>query len=142
MNNKYNLLGTCGHWFVLGKGFTAYAQKDASVVGDDEVRCLRANLGYKFSTRAPLTVSFAVCYVRKTDLAADGTVRQNIKNPSRRRFATRDEANQHGSRFAERKAKGSDVAGSAGHVGFYVIETYDPVNAEINWKTGLTNAKA
>lgn len=141
MNKNYNLLGSNGYWFVKGQGFTARTQKDASVVGNDDITCL-TNLGFVFTAKAPLVVSFAVCYVRKDDLNANGTVRPNAKNPSRRRFATRDEAHQHGSRFAERKAQGSNVPGSAGHVGFYVIETNDPVNATINWKTGLTNPLA
>lgn len=141
MNNKYNLIGSNGYWFVKGDGFKAASQNDASIVTDADISCL-TNLGFVFKAKAPLVTSFAVCYVRKDDLNANGTVRPNAKNPSRRRFATRDEAHQHGSRFAVRKAKGSDVEGSAGHVGFYVIETNDPVNATINWKTGLTNPLA
>lgn len=83
--------------------------------------------------------SWAVCYIRGGDLNDDGSIKLNTNNPSRRRFGSRCEAIVHGSRFAIRKAKGSTTAGSAGHVGFWVIETTDPVNAAINPETGLTN---
>ena len=73
--------------------------------------------------------SFAVSFIRPADLAADGGVRPNKNNPSKRRFKTREEADQHGSRFVE----------SLGHLGFYVTEVREPVNAWVNWETGLTN---
>jgi len=88
---------------------------------------------------APVTKSFAVGYIRKGDLNTDRSIKSNTNNPSRRRFATQKEAMQHGSRFAERKAKGSRTPGSAGHIGYYLIETNDPVNSSVNPVTGLTN---
>ena len=84
-------------------------------------------------------VSYAVCYVRKGDLNTDGSIKQNSKNPSRRRFASLSEAIAHGSRFSHRKANAGDEPGTAGHVGFWVVGTTDPVNATVNPLTGLTN---
>lgn len=86
--------------------------------------------------------SWAVCYVRKDDLNTDGSIKTNSKNPSRRRFATREEAIAHGSRFSHRKASAGDTPGSAGHVGFWIVGTSDPVNATVNPLTGLTNPVA
>lgn len=88
---------------------------------------------------APVTKSWAVGYIRKGDLNTDRSIKSNTNNPSRRRFATQKEAMQHGSRFDQRKAKGSRIPGSAGHIGYYLIETNDPVNASVNPATGLTN---
>lgn len=142
MNKKYKLQSVRnGYWFVKGQGYTGYNKAAASVLTQDEVNAV-AKAGFEPFYQFEAVVSYAVSYIRKGDLNDNGTVKANANNPSRRRFATRDEAIQHGSRFAERKAQGSDVPGSAGHIGFYVIETSDPVNAEINWKTGLTNPKA
>lgn len=142
MNKQFNVKSNLnGYYFVLGAGFTAYSVANASKLTEEQIACVR-NLGYNNFTVVPVKVSFAVSYIRNVDLNGDGTVKANAKNPSKRRFATRDEAIQHGSRFATRKAKGSDVAGSAGHIGYYVIETSDAVNAVINWKTGLTNPLA
>jgi hypothetical protein len=140
MNKMFNVKSNYnGYYFVTGAGFTAYSPDKASKLTAEQVGCLK-NLGYNNFTVVEVKTSFAVSYIRQGDLNADGvTVKPNVKNPSKRRFATRDEAMQHGSRFAVRKAKGSDVEGSAGHIGYYVIETSDPVNAVINWKTGLTN---
>ncbi len=94
-----------------------------------------------------LVTSYAVVYIRKGEgerlLKGLGKNPANPNagqvDPSKRRFATRDEADQHGSRFRSRKANANDADGSAGHEGFFVVETSDPVNAKINWKTGLTN---
>lgn len=72
--------------------------------------------------------SFAVSFIRKSDVG-DGGVRPNRNNPSTRRFKTLDEANHHGVRFAKIE----------GHIGHYVTETYDPVNAFVNKVTGKTN---
>jgi len=88
---------------------------------------------------APAQKSWAVGYIRSGDLNTDRSIKSNTNNPSRRRFATKGEAMQHGSRFAERKAKGSRVVGSAGHIGYYLIETNDPVNASVNPATGKSN---
>lgn len=133
-----------GLFFVEGSGFSASTIKTATQLcsgnAAETQACLkRAGLGESTVVNVPNDVSYAVNYVRLGDIRLDGSVQRNDKNPSRRRFATRKETNQHASRFAVRKAKGSDVAGSAGHIGAYVIETTDPVNATINWATGLTN---
>jgi hypothetical protein len=140
MNKLFNVKSNLnGYYFVLGSGFSAYSVKQASKLTKEQIECVK-NTGYSNFSVIEVQTSFAVSYIRNVDLNADGvTVKPNVKNPSKRRFATRDEAIQHGSRFAVRKAKGSDVEGSAGHIGYYVIETSDPVNATINWKTGLTN---
>jgi len=109
------------------------------------VACLK-NVGIVGSVEE-LVTSYAVVYIRKGEgerlLKGLGKNPANPNagqvDPSKRRFATRDEADQHGSRFRTRKANASDAEGSAGHEGFFVVETSDPVNAKINWKTGLTN---
>lgn len=134
--NKYVKNNTNQRWFVQGSGFTASRREEASAIGCEQVNAL-ATLGFDITVSS--SESFAVCYVRKEDLYDDGSVGDNDKNPSPRRFATEDEARIHGSRFHVRKAKGSNVPGSAGHVGFYVIKTEDPVNAKVNPETGLTN---
>lgn len=134
---KKYLLKKNGFYFVLGSGFSTSYKAKASQLTDAQVECA-AGLGY-VGTKELAIASFAVNYVRDTDLDANGNVQPNKKNPSKRRFATKDEAIQHGSRFGERRAKAGDKAGTAGHIGFYVTETTDPVNAVINWKTGLTN---
>lgn len=132
--------------FVEGKGFPSFSYDSQHAVfatlaeAQTKLACLKS-AGYSAAAiENPKVITFAVGYIRKSDLNPDGSVKSNSKNPSRRRFATADERDQHGSRFAERKAKGSDVPGSAGHIGWYGIETTDPVNATINWKTGLTNS--
>ncbi len=147
MNKLFYLKGSrTGRYFVLGSGFTASTKTSASKLTEAQVIAARA-LGFEPSVTENVSVSFAVNYIRKGDVTwirkGDvtwaGTVLPNVRNPSKRRFATREEANQHGSRFAVRRAKGSNVDGSAGHVGFYVTESSDPVNASVNWSTGLTN---
>jgi hypothetical protein len=88
----------------------------------------------------PANKSFGVCYLRKADLVAGkptADALNNPLNPSRRRFATEAEADKHGSRFRERKASYGAAPGSAGHIGFYTIETNDPVNSVIS-STGKT----
>jgi hypothetical protein len=139
MQKKYKLQSkVSGFWFVKGQGYISSLEA-ASALTVNEIEAIRA-AGFEPFKAIEVVTSFAVSYVRVPDLNDDGSIKDNVKNPSRRRFATRDEAIQHGSRFSVRKAKGSDVEGSAGHIGYYVIETSDPVNATINWKTGLTNA--
>lgn len=140
MNKKYNLKSNkSGKWFVKGDGYTGATQKNASALTDAEVAAVIAAGFEPFAKVAALKVSFAVAYVRDTDL--DGTtVKPNKRNPSKRRFATKDEAIQHGTQFGRLRKAAGDAEGTAGHVGFYVIETNDDVNASINWKTGLTNA--
>lgn len=128
-------------YFVAGSGFTGRDVKSATQLTQAEVegvqQCSR-NMGLENSVPFAVSTSWAVNYIRNTDIV-NGVVQPNCKNPSRRRFATKDEAVQHGSRFGERRKNAGDAAGTAGHVGFYVTESNDPVNAEINWKTGLTN---
>ncbi len=135
---------------VSGKGFTATKASDASKFSESEVECklaCAADLGYSVTKVEVQDSSWGVTYIRKGYLGTDGKITQKAPDrnkgeidPSKRRFATRKEAIQHGSRFAERRATKGDQPGTAGHIGFYVAETNDPVNAEINWTTGLTNA--
>ena len=142
MNKKYYLKGKdTGKFFVLGKGFVAPTKAEASQLTDAQVASAKS-LGFEPSDAVEVASSWAVNYIRTGDLAGDGSIAANKRNPSKRRFATKDEAVQHGSRFQERRKKAGDEPGSAGHIGFYVTESSDPVNAEINWKTGLTNPKA
>lgn len=93
-------------------------------------------------------VSFAVVYIRKGEGVnllnglSKGSVDANKGqvDPSKRRFATFGEAKQHGSRFNLRKAKADDKEGSAGHEGYFIVETFDPVNSVVNFASGLTNS--
>lgn len=140
MSKKYVLVNPASGWYlVVNKGFVGTLSA-ASRLTEDEAngaaKCA-GQFGIECSLKE-LSVSYGVSYVRPGDLK-DGKVDFNTLNPSRRRFATREEANIHGRRFDVRKAKKSKVVGSAGHIGFYVIETSDPVNAAINPATGLTN---
>jgi len=133
---------TSGKFFVQGSGFIACTIKTATPytanAAVDMQNCLR-NAGVESSTTVaiPATKSFAVFYVRPQDLNADNSVKQNALSPSKWRFATRAEANTHGKRFDERVKRASKVG--MGHVGFFVAETNDPVNASINPATGKTN---
>lgn len=143
MNSKYIVKNiVSGLFFLAGSGFVA-DQKTATVMSEDKLTVVLGaayDMGINAEAVDAPNVSFGVNYIRQGDVNADGSISANKRNPSKRRFATRDEANQHGSRFGERKAKAGDAAGTAGHIGYWVSETNDPVNAEINWKTGLTNA--
>ncbi len=143
--SKNILKGENGLYFVLGQGFTASCPGAASVLDCSQIKCA-AGLGYN-GTKEELAEnkSFAVTYIRAKDLSTGSLVKAGLNaamnevDPSKRRFATFDEAVRHGSRFNVRKANRGDQPGTAGHRGFYVSETSDPVNAKINWKTGLTN---
>ena len=73
--------------------------------------------------------SFAVSFIRAKDLNSDGSIKTNKRNPSARRFATKQEAVHHGSRYVTIEK----------HLGFYVTTTKDPVNAYVNKVTGFTN---
>ena len=73
--------------------------------------------------------SYAVNYVRSKDLTEGGGVNANKNNPSKRRFATQAEANQHGSRFTVIEK----------HLGFFVTKTNDRPTDWVNGKTGKTN---
>jgi hypothetical protein len=142
MNKQYTVKSNInGLFLVSGKGFVASKQSGATKFSADDAKAAQecaANLGVSTSLVEVKVSSYAVNYVRGINLK-NGTVEKDERNPSKRRFATRDEAIQHGSRFAERRANAGDQPGTAGHIGFYVTETTDPVNAAINWKTGLTN---
>ncbi len=137
---KQYLKGTkSGKFFVLGAGFVARSTKEASVLTDAQVQAAQL-LGFEPSEVVKVATSFAVNYIREGDVNPDFSIAANKRNPSKRRFATKDEALQHGSRFSERRKKAGDEAGTAGHVGYWVSESNDAVNASINWKTGLTNS--
>ncbi len=145
MKDAYKLKGTNGKFFVKGQGFVA-VESQASILSCSEVTCAQG-LGYAGYKVEVKDESFAVVYIRKgegVNLLAGG--KKNPANgnlgqidPSKRRFKTEDEAWQHGSRARVRKANKGDKPGTAGHEGFFVISTQDPVNSVINWKTGLTN---
>ena len=127
-----------GLYFVKGQGYDSTRKSDADLLTNVEIEAIRI-AGFEPFDKHEVVISYAVMYVRPKDVLSDGSVAANRDNPSRRRFATIDEANEHGSRFNKRKAKGSKVEGSAGHIGFFVVKTNDPVNASVNWDTGLTN---
>lgn len=120
-------------------GFTAETACKASKLEEADLDRLD-NLGFDFEEQELQEhKSWAVCYVRHENLDGSGNVIADRRNPSRRRFATKDEAIAHGSRFDKRVARKGDKPGTAGHCGFYVIQTNDPVNATVNPRTGLTN---
>lgn len=130
--SKYTLKSWTGHYWKQGSGFTAATLCEASKLTAEDVTCIR-NLGFTGMTDVVNeNKSFAVNYIRTEDLDG-GDVCENGNNPSKRRFATFDEAFQHGTRLRERED-------SKNHLGFYVTASTDEVNAEINWKTGLTNS--
>lgn len=138
-----------GLYLVQGKGFIANkagaTRFDSAEASDKLVSASDVGI---VANLEEVTVSYSVVYIRRKDIKADGVglakkmpdSSLNEIDPSKRRFATEDEAWQHGSRARERKANKNDAPGSAGHRGFYVVETTDPVNSAINWKTGLTNS--
>lgn len=137
---KNQVVSSRGSYFVAGSGFVGSLKTATRLTSEEAAgvqQCAR-NMGINNSVVTTVVTSYAVNYIRSTDLV-NGQVQPNCKNPSKRRFATKDEAVQHGSRFGARRANAGDAEGTAGHIGFYVTETSDPVNAEINWKTGLTN---
>ncbi len=146
MNDKYNLKGINGKFFVKGQGFTACTKNTASVLSNGEIACA-AGLGYN-GTAVEAILSYAVVYIRKGEgvkLLNGGSkntpdINKGQVDPSKRRFATEDEAWKHGTRARERRANQGDQKGTAGHEGFFVIETSDPVNSAVNWKSGLTNS--
>lgn len=143
MSKKYKL-SQDGKFFVEGKGFVGTAA-NASLLDEGKVKCV-AGLGFNFQT-VEAVESYAIVYIRKGEgvklLAGYSKDKADANkgqiDPSKRRFATFDEANHHGSRFAERRAKRTDKPGTAGHEGYFVIETSDAVNSKVNWKSGLTN---
>jgi len=131
-------------YLIVAKGFVAaknLATRLSSEEASDAAGCA-AKFGIEVSTEE-VSGSFAVGYIRPSDVK-DGAVASNDKNPSRRRFATIEEARTHGARYYVRRAKSAKgekkkPVGSAGHIGYYIIETGDPVTDAVNPKTGLTN---
>jgi len=143
MNKKYALRGNVtGRFYVVGRGFVATSVAGATKMTSAEatqVQDCGRKFGAEASTAQAVAGSWAVNYIRAENLTSTGQVKSDTRNPSKRRFATKDEAVQHGSRFGERRKRAGDENGTAGHVGFWVSESSDAVNSEINWKTGLTN---
>ncbi len=148
---KYKAKDSSGKYYVHGKGFTGSTKCEGSELTEANLGCL-TDLGYTFTSEEIVeavnaaTGSFGVVYIRRKDVK-DGKVAKLATDanlgeidPSKRRFATFAEAKQHGSRFNLRKAKSGDKPGTAGHVGFYVVQTNDPVNAAVNWASGMTNS--
>lgn len=142
------LLRNIKGYFVDGLGFSG-TQANATRINEDDVPCIQkcaARMGHgETSVEDAPNRSFAVTYIRKGDVK-DGQLDKQAPNtalgqldPSRRRFATFEEARVHGSRFHVRRHNRGDAPGSAGHVGFFITETNDPVNAKVNPETGLTN---
>lgn len=70
--------------------------------------------------------SYGVTFIRQKDVKGETVA---IRKLTARRFATRNEAVHHGSRFMLIE----------NHLGFQVLKTADKVNAYINKKNGTTN---
>lgn len=136
---------TSGLYLVKDKGFIARVPAEATTFTDKEfvevLGCIRSVTGmaavaedFVVPTDPNIKqnasgVSFAVSYVRAKQLRSDGSINTHKLNPSKRRFATHEEATHHGRRFMSIEK----------HLGFYVTETRDPVNAYVNKVTGKTN---
>lgn len=144
-NNKLLKSVVSGKYFVEGDGFTGTRDTATRISVDDieDVRnCAKAmGLGDTVIEDDAVTAgdpnikqnadgtSFAVSFVRRKDLDGNGGVKAHKLNPSKRRFATHAEATHHGARFTQIEK----------HLGFYVTQTKDPVNAYVNKVTGKTN---
>lgn len=129
-------------YFIEGKGFigtAAQATRFSDIDAGETVKCL-ARTGARAVVENEVVInpnikqnangiSFAPNFIRKGDVRADGSVAANAKNPSSRRFATRAEAQQHIDRFVKIE----------GHIGGYITESRDAVNAWINPESGFTN---
>lgn len=127
-------------YYIQSKGFTG-SKTQATRLEYSEAQGVAScakNMGHAGPVIEKVSVSFAVNYIRPENLDANGNVKPDARNPSRRRFATRQEAEKHASRFMERKKKNSTEL--AGHCGAYVTESTDEVNAYVNPDTGLTNS--
>lgn len=145
------LKNIAGMYFVFGSGFVASSVAAATRLETEQAidlqDCAKAMGQGETTVESVANKSYAVCLIRKGQLQPDGSITGTTVSsgwpltPTRRRFATREEAITHGGRFATRRASKSDPVGSgtAGHLGYYVIETDDPVNAAVNPDTGLTN---
>lgn len=132
-----------GLFFIEGRGFTGTVAQATRFEGYGDVetaqKCAARNGIDSVIENAPAVdenikqnadgTSFAVSFIRQKDLRADGSVAANARNPSKRRFATRAEAEQHADRYVRIEK----------HVGKFITVTRDPVNAYVNPKTGLTN---
>lgn len=118
--NKYVLKDANGKFYVKGDGFSASTKASATVVSCAEASAIAA-AGFAF-TKVAADKSFAVNYVRASDLNSDGSVSANRNNPSNRRFATAGQAHGHARRWVEKNS----------HLGYWVIETTDPVNARFD----------
>ncbi len=151
--SKFVLKNLAGLYLVVGSGFIGKSASQGTQLSESEANCAagcaqKMGLGNTTSETVP-EISFAVVYVRKGDTFSNGVLTKASPNanlnqfdPSKRRFATRADANTHGKRFDTRRASKSDPknSGTAGHIGFFVIETNDPVNSTVNPATGLTNS--
>lgn len=153
MSSTYILKNGCtGLYFVSGKGYVGNKQ-EASRLSTIEAGVIRNN-GVSFGLAFGSVIvenghtSWAVVYIREGEgrKLLDGLSKpspdasKNQLDPSRRRFADRDEALHHGARFPERRKEAGDKPGTAKHEGYFVVQTSDPVNSKVNWKTGLTNS--
>ncbi len=146
MNNKYIIKNVInGKFFVANKGFVATIPSEAtkydlnSAELNSALAMARA-LGFSVTTQEFVPVdpnivqnadgsSYTVHYIRKGQVNIDGSVQAHKNNPSKRNFATQDEAIHHASRFMK----------SEGHLGFFVIKVQARVNSYVNKVTGLTN---
>ncbi len=148
-NNEYVIKNTkTGLYYVDGEGFVATSEAEADLFycldEADEVIDAAAGFGIDAElvdvtdeeTEGDANIkqnadgtSFAVSFIRPKDLNADGSINSHKLNPSKRRFATKAEAQHHGARFAT----------TQNHLGYYVTTRSEPVNAYVNKVTGLTN---
>lgn len=135
-----------GSFFIQGRGFTGTKEKATRFKSEaeaEEVRKCAEQMGLGNSTvecggEAPAVdpgvqqnydgSSYAVSFIRKKDIQYDGSIRAHRLNPSKRRFRTEQEANQHGIRFTKIEK----------HVSHYVTRVQEPVNAYVT-ANGYTN---
>lgn len=147
--SRHVIKNSSGSYFVAGRGFVGESEQEGTSYtkdsGNQAVSCI-GSLGFGSGSLVEVkSSSFAVVHIRKGDVdgvkvskrSPNGAM--NERDPSRRRFETVEEARAHGARYHVRRAYRKDPPGTAGHQGYFVIETNDPVNAKVNWKTGLTN---
>lgn len=136
---------TTGRYFITGRGMATSNPNEATKFttvssASNQIGCLNsAGLFYLTVEAVPVVdpnivqnrdgSSYAVSFVRPSQLRSDGSVNAHKLNPSKRRFATYEEAVHHGSRFMVIEK----------HAGFYVTKRYEPVNSYVNKVTGKTN---
>ena len=138
-------------YYVRGKGFVSKTQKGATRFesydhAEEEIDTLsRAQamgakivddpLAPKPAAEDPNIVqnedgkSYAIGFIGAKNIQRDGSISPHKNGLSPRRFRTREEAAQHGSRFLLIEK----------HAGFTIAETYDRVNSWINKANGKTN---